>query len=542
MNLVRNSAVIAALTLVSRILGFARDAILFAALGAGPVADAFLAALRFPNLFRRLFAEGAFAQAFVPVYTKTLSAEGAPRADRMASEALSVLVAVTTLLSLLAILFMPQLNLLLFAGYADDPKTFALSTLLTRITMPYLVFMTLATLFGAMLNARGRFALAAAAQSALNLTMLAVLLPIVLRLLGATWVPVWTPPQAAIVAACGVTLAGVIQAGMVWYGVRRQGAHARLSLPRLTPDVRRLVALAVPGAIAGSAVQINLLISQALASFEQGAISYLNAADRLYQLPLGLIGIAIGVAMVPRLSKLVQAGDQAGARGALDEAVGLSLAFTLPASVAFLIGGFWIIDASFTRGAFTSQDAHAAARALFHYAWGLPAFVLAKIYAPGFFAREDTKAPMRFALISMVLNIAFGAGLFFLLRSWGKPGFEGLAIGTSLAGWANVLLMVRTLLVRGAYRPTPAALGRLARVGLASGAMGLFIGLLQSQRPTLEQLLGGKELALLVVVGIGGLSYVVFAFAFRALTLGELRSALRREPGAAAAGGSSLDG
>lgn len=534
MNLVRNSAVIAALTLVSRMLGFLRDAILFAALGAGPVADAFLAALRFPNLFRRLFAEGAFAQAFVPVYTKTLSSEGAERADRIASEALSVLVAATAGLSALAILFMPQLNLVLFAGYADEPEVFALATLLTRITMPYLVAMTLATLFGAMLNARGRFALAAAAQSVLNITLLAALSPIVLRLMGVSWAPAWSPEQAAVVAACGVTVAGVLQAGLVWSGARKQGAQTRLGLPRLTPDVRYLIALAVPGAIAGSAVQINLLVSQALASFEVGAISYLNAADRLYQLPLGMIGIAIGVAMVPRLSRLVQAGDQAGARGALDEAVSLSMAFTLPATAAFLVAGFWIIDAAFTRGAFASADARAAADALFHYAWGLPAFVLAKIYAPGFFAREDTKAPMRFALISMALNIAFGAGLFFLLRSMGGQGFVGLAIGTSLAGWANVALMVRALLARGAYRPSPAALGRVARVAIAAAAMATLVWLAQTQRETLEALLGGKELALLAAVAMGGLSYAGFAFAFRAVTVRELRAALRREPGAAA--------
>jgi len=532
MNLVRNSAVIAALTLFSRVLGFLRDVILFAALGAGPVADAFLAALRFPNLFRRLFAEGAFAQAFVPVYTKTLAGDGAERADRMASEALSVLVAVTALLSALAILAMPQINLLLFAGYADQPEVFALATLLTRITMPYLVAMTLATLFGAMLNARGRFALAAAAQSVLNITMLAALSPIVLRLLGAEWIPAWSPEQAAVAAALAVTAAGVLQAGMVWLGARRQGAHTRLGFPRLTPDVRRLIGLAVPGAIAGSAVQVNLLVSQALASFEEGAISYLNAADRLYQLPLGMIGIAIGVAMVPRLSRLVQAGDQTGARSALDEAVSLSMAFTLPACAAFLLSGFWIMDAAFTRGAFAQEDARAAADALFHYAWGLPAFVLAKIYAPGFFAREDTKAPMRFAVISMVLNVAFGAGLFFLLRAMGEAGFVGLAIGTSLAGWANVALMVRSLAMRGAYRPSADALGRLGRVGLATAGMGALLWLAQTQRHTLELLLGSKELALAVAVLGGGASYAVLAFAFGAVRPSELRSALRRERGA----------
>lgn len=544
MSVARSSAVIASLTLVSRVLGFARDVVLLAALGAGPVADAFLAALRFPNLFRRLFAEGAFAQAFVPVYTKTLQSEGAERADRLASEALSVLLAATTALTVLAILFMPQLNLLLFAGYADDPETFQLATLLTRITMPYLIAMTLATLFGAMLNARGRFVMAAAAQSVLNAVMLLALSPVALRLAfpGAAWLPRWTPEEAALAAAIAVSLAGVLQAWMVWRGARRQGASTRLPLPRLTPDVRRLIGLAVPGAIAGGALQINLLISQALASFEEGAITYLNAADRLYQLPLGMIGIAVGVAMLPRLSRLVQEGEQAGARAALDEAVALSMAFTLPAAAAFLVAPFWIIEATFSRGAFDSADARLAASALFHYAWGLPAFVLAKVYAPGFFAREDTKAPMRFALISMALNILFGAGLFFALRAAGLPGFIGLAIGTSLAAWANVALMVRALAARGAYRPSRPALLRLLRVAGATATMAGLVWLAGTQRATLEALLGAKELGIAAAVLLGGVSYVLFAFGFGAVTPSDLRRALRREAGPAAPAAPGFDG
>lgn len=534
MSMARNTAVIASLTLVSRVLGLARDLVLAAALGAGPVADAFLAALRFPNLFRRLFAEGAFAQAFVPIYAKTLAAEGEAKADGLASEALSVLLAATTALTVIVILAMPWLNQLLFAGYRHDAAIFELATLLTRVTMPYLMAMTLATLFGGMLNARGRFVMAAAAQSVLNLTMLLALGPMALRLLAPKtfgFLHAWPPEQAARVAALAVSVAGIGQAGLVWWGARKAGARTRLAWPRLTPDVRRLIAVAVPGAIAGGALQINIVVSQALASFEPGAITYLNYADRLYQLPLGLIGIAVGAAMLPRLSRLVQAGDGAGARAALEEAVALSMAFTLPAAAAFLVAPYWIIDGVFTRAAFSAQNARATADALFHYGWGVPAFVLAKIYAPAFFARENTKGPMRFALISMAINMGLGACLFFALRALGLPGFVGLAIATSFSAWANVALMIRSLVKRGEYDVLAALRGRLPRVLAAAAVMAWLVWLAQSQRETLEQFFGGKEIAVLLAVGLGALAYAGLAFAFRAVTVKELRSALRREPG-----------
>ncbi len=526
MSLARNTAVIGGLTLVSRLLGFARDLVLAAALGAGPVADAFFAALRFPNLFRRLFAEGAFSQAFVPVYAKTLAAEGQAAADELAGEALSVLLVITGLLSAIAMLAMPWINRVLFAGYADDPATFGLATTLTQITMPYLVCMTMATLFSGVLNARGKFFVAAAAPILLNLCLL---------------VGVWPfrdqPQLAAYAAAVAVTVSGLLQALWVWHGAHRAGGGGRLTKPRITPGLNRLIALAVPGAIAGGALQINVLVSQALASFEPGAITYLNVADRLYQLPLGLIGIAVGVAMLPRLSRLVHEGDAVGARSALDEAVALSMAFTLPAAAAILAIPYFLIDGLYARGAFSSGDAHNVALALFHYGWGVPAFVLAKIYAPAFFAREDTRAPMRYALTSMVLNIALGAALFLGLREMGMPGFPGLAVATSAAAWLNVFLMVRALVARGAYGPTPAAFGRLLRILLASVVLFGLLWLASLNRAHLETQLGSKEAAIVVVILLGGLFYFAFAFIVRAVTFQEVRAAFRRERSAPTGGG-----
>ena len=534
MSLARNTAVIGGLTLISRLFGFARDLALAAALGAGPVADAFFAALRFPNLFRRLFAEGAFSQAFIPVYSKTLAAEGEEAANRLASEALSVLLLMTGVLSALAIAGMTWINRVLFAGYTGDPHTFQLATVLTQLAMPYLVAMSAATLFSGVLNAHGRFFAAAAAPILFNLCQLAAL-----------WLFHDTPEHAALAAIVAVSISGVLQALWVWLGTARSGTKLSFPFPRITPGVKRLFILAAPAAIAGGALQINVMVSQALASFEQGAITYLNVADRLYQLPLGLIGIAVGVAMLPRLSRLVQEGDEPGARGALDEAVALSMAFTLPAAAAMLAIPFYLIDGLYSRGAFSAADAQNAALALIHYGWGVPAFVLAKIYAPAFFAREDTKAPMRYAITSMVINIVLGAALFFGLRSMGLSGFQGLAIATSTAAWVNVLLMIRSLVARNAYKPTPAAFARLLRIGLASGILFAVLWSGNANREALEDALGSKEAAIALLILGGGIFYFAVAFLVRAVTFSEVRSAFRRERGPANGGGGlppGLDG
>jgi putative peptidoglycan lipid II flippase len=532
MSLVRNTFIQSGLTLVSRVLGLARDLALSAILGAGPVADAFYAALRFPNLFRRFFAEGAFSQAFVPLYAKALATEddGHGESDRIASEALSFILAAAAGFMILAQIAMPWIYLAIFSGYADDPPVFGFAVLLAQITMPYLVCMTLAALFAGVLNAKGKFALAAAAPTLLNVALLAAVGPFVLG---------GTDPEnqrtAALVAAAAVTLAGIAQAGILWWGCARSGAHLRLSWPKLTPDVKKLFALAIPGAIAGSGLQINILVSQTLASNEPGAITYLYNADRLYQLPLGLIGVAVGLALLPRLAKAVALDDEAGGRKALDEAIALSMAFTLPAAAAlaampfFLMNGFWV------RGAFTEEDARLTAQALFHFGWGTPAFVLVKVLAPAFFAREDTKRPMRYALIGVGINIALGAALFFWLRGMGMPGFVGLAIATSVAAWVNVALLWTTLIREGRYRPSGAALSRVFRIVLATAALAALLAFAEWRQADLIAAFGGvKEIAVLSVSGGGFLVYALIAIVLRAVTLGELKGAFRREKGAPA--------
>lgn len=518
MSLVRNTAVQASLTFASRILGFARDIILAAKIGAGPVGDAWATAQQFPNLFRRIFAEGAFASAFVPTYARTLEAEGPEAARAVAEDALKVLFAATAALTILAQIFMPWVLLVIHGGQAGDTENYNLAVLLTRITMPYLTFMAIAALFSGVLNSLERFILSAGAPTLLNLCLIPA------GLLGTT------PQITAQYAAIAFFIAGLLQAGALWWGVSHQ--KVKLSLigwPRLTPAVKKVLLLAVPGTIAASGTQINIIVSQSLASFEVGAKSWLYAADRLYQLPLGLVGVAVGVAILPRLSRAARAGDTAAGARTMDEGLGLAMALTFPAAAGLMAAPVYLIDAFFVRGAFLPSDAEAAGAALFHFAWGVPAFVLIKVLAPPFFAREDTKTPMRFALVSVVVNTLLGAGLFFWLKQIGQDGFPGLAIATSAAAWVNTVLLWITLARRGWYTPGPKLAGGLIRAGLATAILTAGILLMLWQQPAIIQAVGGsKSLAAAVTVTAAAVIYALAALLTGAVRISDLRQALRR--------------
>lgn len=533
MSLARNTFVQASLTLASRVLGFGRDLMANAQFGGqGPLMDAFATALMFPNLFRRLFAEGAFAQAFVPIYAKERAAHGAAAADRIASEAMSFLLAVVAAFCIAAQVAMPWLMPYLLSAYVKDAAVMNTATLMTQLTMPYLACMTLASLLSGVLNTTGRFALSAGVPTLLNLCTIAAL---------------WLAPEpasAAVAVALSVTVAGVLQAGLLWWGVRRAGVTLRFGWPTVTPAVRRVLWLAIPGALAGGATQLNSLVSQFLTGSDEGARSVLYNADRLYQLPLGLIGVAVGLALVPRLSRHHAAGEPEAATAAMDDAIGLSMAFTVPAAIAFLVMPFFIIDATVTRGAFSSDDARRTAEVLRQFAWGVPAFVLAKVFTPPFFARQDTRRPMQYAVVSVVANTVLGAGLFLLLPRYGIDGVIGLAVATSVSGWLNVILLASTLGREGVYRVSGKAWSRLVRLGAACALMGAFAGVCAANYAALTQSLWRKEVAVLAVAAAAFVLYCIVALALGAVNLREIRGALRREPGAAESGGlqSGADG
>ena len=279
-------------------------------------------------------------------------------------------------------------------------------------------------------------------------------------------------PQTAVYASWAVAFAGVAQAALLWWGVTRQKVSLSLGVPKLTPAVKKIIALAIPGTIAASGTQINIMVSQLLASFEEGAKSWLFYADRLYQLPLGIVGVAVGVAILPRLARAARAENTGGTHRLMDDGIGLAMALTVPAAIALMVAPAYLVEGLYARGAFTLYDAGQSGLALVHYGWGVPAFVLIKVLAPGFFAREDTKTPMRFALMTVALNTALGAGLFFWFKAQGWDGFPGLAIATSVAAWVNASMLFIGLRARGWYRPGRRLISRLVSVTLASLAMG----------------------------------------------------------------------
>ncbi|MES2833549.1 MAG: murein biosynthesis integral membrane protein MurJ [Pseudomonadota bacterium] len=526
MSLARNTLVQASLTLGSRLLGFARDMALAARFGQGPMMDAFTTALMLPNMFRRLFAEGAFAQAFVPVYGGVRAREGEEAAAVTASEAMSFMMAVVAGFCVVLQLLMPWIMPWLLSAYRNDAGIMRTAVIATQLAMPYLACMTAASLLSGVLNTSGRFALSAGVPVFLNLCTLA-------PLLSAYVIPA-SQPTVLLWVTAAVSVSGLVQAGLLWWGVRRLGIAARLSWPRLTPNVKRALALAVPGALAGGAMQVNSVVSQMLAGSDAGARSVLYNADRLYQLPLGLVGVAIGLALVPRLTRAFVSGDHEGGRRTLDDGITLAMAFTLPAAVALFVIPFFIIDATVTRGAFTSADAARTADVLRQFAWGVPAFVLAKVLTPPFFAREDTKRPMIFAVSAVAFTVVVGAGLFFWLSSLGVDGVLGLAIATSLSAWINVALLAGTLMKEDAWRPSASFLFRFTRVLAASAVMGGVLVAAGMAYGPLSRLFLAKEIAVLAVCGVGALVYAVCIVLFRAISPAELKAALKREPGAAA--------
>ncbi|HEY2356562.1 MAG TPA: murein biosynthesis integral membrane protein MurJ [Phenylobacterium sp.] len=518
-GLLRSSAIYSGLTLVSRFLGLARDLVITARLGgSGNIAgDAYYTALTFPNLFRRMFAEGAFAAAFVPDYSKRLAADGEQSADNFAADALVTMAAAMIAITIACQLAMPWLMRVYSFGFLDNPEKFKLAVILTQITMPYLPCMVIAALFAGVLQARGRFIIYGLYPTILNVVMLVAVLP------------QKDPTRAAFAASIGVIVAGIGQAALCWWGAHKTGARIRPSRLRLTPPIRALIRRMVPGVIASSATQINLFISAMLASQVPGMRVWLNIAERFYQLPLSLVGVAIGVALLPRLSSALQLKDHDDANAAMDQAVVFGLALSLPAGAALMAMPGYLCEGLFARGNFTAADAAASASLLFHYGWGVPAFVLIKILQPAFFARGDTRRPMNYSLISVAVNIALGVGLFFTI------GFPGIALATAAASWLTVLQMVVKLWRDDTWRPSARATGKIVRVAAACLGLGVALALASHFRHILEAPLAGfrfaKEVTVLLVCLGGAVLYPALLFAFGGVTPAEARAALKRRRG-----------
>jgi putative peptidoglycan lipid II flippase len=517
MNLARSFATVGGYTMASRVLGFVRDILMAAVLGTGPVADAFFVAFRFPNLFRRLFAEGAFNAAFVPLFAREFEGGGQTTARRFAEEAASVLLWTLLAVTAVAEIAMPWLMYLLAPGFSDDPAKFDLAVLLTRITFPYLLCMSLVALLSGVLNTLGRFAAAAAAPVLLNIVLIGVLL-----MLHATGDRGTALSGTSL--AWGVSAAGFVQLAMLLFAARRAGMRIGFVRPRLTEGVKRLVRLGIPGVIAGGVTQVNIVIGTIIASLQAGAVSYLYYAERVYQLPLGVVGIAIGVVLLPDLSRRLRAGQEDLAQRSQNRSLEFAMLLTLPAAVALAAVPEPIVRVLFERGAFSGDDVWPVAWALMAFAAGLPAFVLIKVFSPAFFAREDTATPMRYAAAGVAINVAGSLILFVPL------GHIGIAIATSLAGWVNAGLLAGTLARRGQFSADAPLRRRLQLTLMASIVMGLALWLaawvLEPWLAAPSTAIRAAALALLIALGMG--IYAAAAQLTGAADLREIRRMLGR--------------
>src|SRR5579871_3332796 len=481
MALLRSAATVGSFTLLSRVFGFIRDVLTAAILGAGPVADAFFVAQRLPNLFRSLFAEGAFSAAFVPLAAGALAESGRQATRDFAEEAFAVLFAALFAFVVAAEIFMPAVMRVIAPGFAADPEKFALVVSLTRITFPYLLFISLVALQGGLLNALDRFAAAAATPVLLNLFLIAGLL-LTAREGGG---------DGRILAAA-LTAAGIAQFLWLMASCARTGMLLRLRWPHLTSGVRRVLKVMGPGVLGAGATQLNLLISTALASLlPEGSVSYLYYADRLNQLPLGVVGIAVATAILPPLSRQVRQGDHDGAVATQNRGIELAVLLTLPAAAALALLAQPILAVLFERGAFGPAQATATAAAL-------PAFVLVKVLAPGFFARQDTVTPVKMAVTAIAANLALTLILMPFLAH------VGVALALSGAGWLQALGLFWLLRRRGHFRFDRRARRNLPRIAAAAAAMAAALyGLRAALAPGLPALAAEVAAGVLVFAGLG---------------------------------------
>jgi len=517
MSLFRAIATVGGLTMVSRVLGFARDLMIARYLGAGVAADAFFVALRLPNFFRSLFAEGAFTAGFLPLYSELLAKGGRYAARRFAESALAFLLPVLLLFSVLAQILMPLLMLGLAPGFYDEPERFVLAVEYTRITFPYLLFISLAALYGAVLNGLGRFAAFAATPILLNLTML-----VALPLLAGGAAPLLPAGEAL---AWGTLAAGLAQFLWLVYWLWREGIVLRLVPPALPPMVRRLFQLILPAAIGAGAMQINLVVNVILASLlPAGAVSYLFYADRLNQLTVGIVGVAIATALLPSLSRLLALGRIEAAAAQQNRAIEFSLLLALPAMAALVVVPYPLISVLFERGAFDAAASRASADALLAYAIGLPAYILARAFTPGFHARQDTRTPLRIAFVTIAANLALSIALMPVL------GHVGLALATALAAWGNAAQLGWRLHRRGHWQPDARLKQRGLRILVAALLMAAALW-------GLQHLVSGwygegeaRRIAALAVLVLGGMAvYGLAALLLGATKPSEWRTLLRRD-------------
>lgn len=531
MTLGRAIATIGGWTVLSRLTGLVREMLIARYLGAGVVADAYFVAFRFPNLFRSLFAEGAFNPAFVPLFAGKLEDGGREAARDFAERCLSVLtIALIGFVAVMEII-MPWAMDILAPGFGDTESKLQLATTLSRICFPYLLFISMVSLQSGVLNALGHFAAAAGTPVLLNIVSVAVLIAL------APYTP--TPGHAM---AWGVFASGVAQFAWLFFSVRRVGMPLRPRMPRLSPEVKQMLKRIVPGAVGAGVYQINLAVNTMIAStIATGAISYLNYAERINQLPLGVVGVAAGTALLPMLSRQIRAGDLKAAGESQNRAMELVLLLTLPATAALIVIAEPIVSMLFQRGHFTADDTQAVAGALAVLVGGLPAYVLVKVLTPAFFARHDTRTPVRIAVGSMAVNVVLNLVLVRVLPRFDIPPYLGMAFATAFSAWLNVILLVLIVERRGWFMIDKRNEDRLPRIVAACVVMGAALWGVQQVLGSWLAIPGIRYLALAALIVFGILVYGVAAHLIGAVRLDEVRGWLRRKPGGKDDGGGDID-
>ena len=517
--MVRGILTVGGWTMASRILGFARDILIAALLGAGPVADAFFVANRLPNLFRRLFGEGAFNAAFIPAFSGILTSQGRAEAAAFAGQAASVMAFWLFGLTLLAEIFMPQVLAVIAPGFTDIPAKFDLAVTLSRIAFPYMPLICLTALVSGVLNGLDRFAAAAAAPIVYNLAMIGFMV-------GLTGVV----PTAGHALALGVAVSGVLQLGLVVWAARRTGVVLPLPRPRLTPPVRQLLRRMTPGLLGAGVTQLNLSVDVIIGSLlPPGTVSILYYADRVNQLPLGTIGAAVGTALLPTLSRQVAGVAPREAVTTLNRAIEYALLLTLPAALALIVCDVPIIAVLFGRGAFDPAVALKSAQALAAYGTGLPAFVLVKVLVPAFFARGDTAVPVKIGVAAVALNLVLNLAFMGPLQHLGPP------LASSVAAWANVGALTAILHRRGHLVGDTALRRRILGMLAASAVMVAVLWAMQNTVYAALDTGGGHGLrwiGLALLVGGGMAAYGAAGQVFGAFSIGEVvqRLTRRRRP------------
>lgn len=520
MSLLKNVGTIGGLTAVSRLFGFIRDILLARVLGAGGVADAWQLAFQLPNLLRRLFAEGAFASAFVPLFNRH-SAEGEPAAQRFASEVLAILMPILVLFGALMMLGMPWV-LWLFANpeLRVDPVNYPLAVTMGRIAFPYLLFMSLATLTAAVLNSLSRFAAAAAAPILLNICLITALAWGAMQPDGET-----TRQMTGFNLAVAVSVSGLLQLLWLGYWMRSAGFSIPLIRPRLTARVKEMGVLIVPAVLGAGVYQISRFIDLAfIRGLPDGSLTYIAMADRWNQLPLGIIGIALGTAILPALSRFIAREEIDEAQRLQSNAVELAMLLTVPAAVALFFTGSAFVRVFMQSGAFTMEDAMVTGTVVSGLVLGLPAYVLVKVLTPNFFARKDTRTPVITAALSLTVTVAVNLVLV------PRIGVVALAIAGSVGAWVNTLLLYGLLSRHGHFTLTARVLGRIGRIFLAAAIMGtalwyaMQLGDPYFSGTTLERI--GSILALVLV---GTMTYAISAAALGVLDKATIQRLMRRQ-------------